>query len=219
MRTIGDLYKPDPILAAAFTQGVQAHAMAAGVLGKDGGMGGGARRGFQPRSFKGLATATGKLLAAPDGPRVAVMEMGGWDTHSGQGTLEGRLAPVLAGLADGLAAFPEAMGAAWSNTVVIAMTEFGRTVAVNGTGGTDHGAGGCAFLVGGAVAGGRVLTDWPGLATDRLLDGRDLRPTMDLRGLIKGVLRDHLKIADRGLDASIFPGGAAAQPVNGLIRV
>jgi uncharacterized protein (DUF1501 family) len=220
MQSLTELYAPDPTFATALSQGVAAHAMADSVLGAPTGMkAGGARRGVQPQSFKSLAQATGKLLAAAEGPRVAVMEMGGWDTHSGQGALDGRLAPQLGGLANGLAAFPEAMGAVWAKTVVIAMTEFGRTVAVNGTGGTDHGTGGCALLVGGAVQGGRVLTDWPGLSPDRLLDGRDLRPTIDLRSVIKGVLRDHLKIADRNLDASVFPESGGAKPLSGLVRV
>ncbi|MFY7962396.1 MAG: DUF1501 domain-containing protein [Elsteraceae bacterium] len=219
MQRLTELYAPDPTFAAALKQGVEAHAMAESVLGADQSMKSApARRGFQPQNFKLLAQATGKLLAATDGPRVAVLEMGGWDTHSGQGALDGRLAPLLGGLANGLAALPEAMGAAWSNTVVIAMTEFGRTVAVNGTGGTDHGTGGCALLIGGAVRGGRVLADWPGLSSDRLLDGRDLRPTIDLRGVVKGVLRDHLKIADRNLDGSIFPDSAAVKPLSGLVR-
>ena len=219
MDRIAALYGADPALLTSLTLGIQAHAMAASVLGQDPAMrAGGARRSFQPQSFKALAVATGKLLAAPEGPRVAVMEMGGWDTHSGQGVLDGRLAPALTGLSNGLAALPEAMGEAWGNTVAIAMTEFGRTVAVNGTGGTDHGSASCALLVGGAVNGGRVLTDWPGLSPDRLVDRRDLRPTIDLRSLVKGVLRDHLKIADRSLDASIFPDSGAAKPLGGLIR-
>ena len=221
MQTIANLYTPDPLLAGALKQGIQGHAMAAGVLGQEATMrsGGGPRRSFQPDSFKGLAVATGKLLAAPDGPRIAVMEMGGWDTHSGQGVLDGRLAPLLAGLANGLAALPGAMGPAWQNCVVIAMTEFGRTVAVNGTGGTDHGTGGCAFLVGGAVAGGRVHAHWPGLATGKLLDNRDLQPTTDLRSVVKGVLRDHLKIADPALDRTVFPGSPTVKPLSGLIRI
>jgi len=219
MQSLTELYAPDPAFAAALSQGVAAHAMAESVLGASSDMKGtAARRSFQPQSFKLLAQATGKLLAAPDGPRVAVMEMGGWDTHSGQGTLDGRLAPLLGGLANGLAALPDAMGSVWANTVVIAMTEFGRTVAVNGTGGTDHGTGGCALLTGGAVKGGRVLTDWPGLSADRLLDGRDLRPTIDLRSVVKGVLRDHLKLADRNLEASVFPDSGNVKPLAGLVR-
>jgi uncharacterized protein (DUF1501 family) len=101
---------------------------------------------------------------------------------------------------------------------VLVVTEFGRTVAANGTGGTDHGTGGCAFLLGGAVAGGRVLADWPGLARPALFEGRDLMPTLDLRAVIKGVLRDHLGLATAGLDAMVFPDSGAVSPVPGLIR-
>ena len=109
------------------------------------------------------------------------------------------------------------MGEAWSKTAVLVMTEFGRTVRANGTGGTDHGTGTVAFVAGGAVAGGRVLADWPGLGAGKLLEDRDLQPSMDLRALAKGLLASHLGLGEPAL-ARAFPGSEAAQPVGGLIR-
>jgi uncharacterized protein (DUF1501 family) len=110
------------------------------------------------------------------------------------------------------------LGPLWSKTTVLIVTEFGRTVAANGNRGTDHGAGAAAFLAGGAVRGGRVIADWPGLAPGQLFDGRDLRPTTDLRAVIKGVLGDHLGISRTRLDADVFPDSAGIAPMSGLIR-
>jgi uncharacterized protein (DUF1501 family) len=106
----------------------------------------------------------------------------------------------------------------WRHTVVLVATEFGRTAAINGTRGTDHGTGAAAFLLGGAVAGGRVLADWPGLSRASLLDNRDLKPTRDLRTVMKGVLRDHLGVPSAALDSQVFPGSAGVRPMNDLIR-
>jgi uncharacterized protein (DUF1501 family) len=110
------------------------------------------------------------------------------------------------------------LGDAWKQTAVLIATEFGRTVAVNGTRGTDHGTGACAFLVGGAVKGGRVIADWPGLASNNLYEGRDLKPTMDLRSVCKGVLAEHLNVSETQLESSIFPESKTAKPMPGLIR-
>ena len=104
------------------------------------------------------------------------------------------------------------------NTAVLLATEFGRTAAVNGTRGTDHGTGAAAFLIGGAVAGGRMLADWPGLAPAALHEGRDVRPTLDLRAVIKGVLHEQLGVADRALDSEVFPDSGAVRRIAGLIR-
>jgi uncharacterized protein (DUF1501 family) len=106
----------------------------------------------------------------------------------------------------------------WSKTVVLVATEFGRTAAINGTRGTDHGTGAAAFLLGGAVAGGRVIADWPGLSRSALYENRDLKPTRDLRTVMKGVLRDHLGVAESALDAKVFPDSAGAKSMDGLIR-
>ena len=126
-------------------------------------------------AFPALAKAAGEMLRAEDGPRIAALEIGGWDTHAGQTP---RLAGVLRQLDAGLAALKTGLGAAWRQTAVLVMTEFGRTVRMNGTKGTDHGTGTVAFVLGGAVAGGRVVADWPGLGAGRLFEDRDLQPTV-----------------------------------------
>ncbi len=161
-----------------------------------------------------LARAAGQLLAAWDGPRIAALELGGWDTHAAQ---RHRLDSPLSQLDAGMLALRDALGGAWADTAVLVMTEFGRTVRVNGTGGTDHGTGTVAFLAGGAVDGGRVAGTWPGLKASRLFENRDLAPTTDLRGLAKGVLSDHLGLDAAALD-QVFPSSRNASPVGGLIR-
>jgi len=156
-----------------------------------------------------------QLMAAPGGPTVGLLDLDGWDTHLRQGP---RLETLLAGLADGLASLPQALGPIWSKTVVLVVSEFGRTVAENGTRGTDHGTGGLALLAGGAVRGGRVIADWPGLGPRDQLDGRDLRPTTDLGQVVKGVLGDHLGLTRQVLDRDVLPSGARVQPLAGLVR-
>jgi uncharacterized protein (DUF1501 family) len=212
------LYAQDALLGPALADGLRAQTMSNAVLGEDMAKGpqGFGPQGFGPKSFKPLAEAAGKLLAAPDGPRIAALEMGGWDTHVGQGSVAGRLAQNLAGLADGLTALATALGPAWKETVVIAVTEFGRTVAVNGSGGTDHGTASVAFVMGGAVRGGRLRGDWPGL--DRLEENRDLRAATDARAVLKGVLRDHLGITAATLDRKVFPDAPGLRPMDGLVR-
>jgi len=199
---VAALYAGDAVLAGAFEEAVQSSAMADAVMAED----------------DGPMMAAGRLLAAGDGPRVAVLELGGWDTHVGQGLAKGRLAEALAKLAGGLNALAVALGPVWRDTVVVAVSEFGRTVAANGTGGTDHGTGGVALLLGGKVAGGRVLGRWPGLSAAALYQGRDLAPTTDLRAVFKGVLRDHLGIAPTALDGTIFPDSGAIAPLGGLVN-
>jgi uncharacterized protein (DUF1501 family) len=158
------------------------------------------------------------FLRRDDGPRVAVMETTGWDTHANEGGAQGQLAQRLAALDAGLREFRAALGPAWRNTAVLLATEFGRTAATNGTRGTDHGTGSAAFVVGGAVAGGRVLADWPGLGARALYEGRDLRPTLDLRSPMKALLHAQLGISDRELNAVVFPDSEGAKRLDGLIR-
>jgi uncharacterized protein (DUF1501 family) len=171
-------------------------------------------RGFGPNGFRPLAEAAGRLLAAPEGPRLAVLEMGGWDTHAGQGAENGRLANNLAGFAAGLDALAQALGPAWRQTIVVAVTEFGRTVKPNGSNGTDHGTGAALLLMGGALRGSRAIGDWPGL--DRLEEDRDLRVATDSRAVLKGVLRDHLGLDCAYLDRTVFPD-APARALPGLV--
>ncbi len=217
MQTIAELYRSDELLGPALAEGLKSQAFADRVM-NDG------QRMNQPpaagaQQFKQAAAAAGKLMAPGNGPKVAVMDIGGWDTHANQGGARGRLAGALQVLAEGLRDMAEALGPAWRQTAVLVVTEFGRTAAVNGTGGTDHGTAGAAFLLGGAVAGGRVLADWPGLASGKLYEGRDLAPTTDLRAVAKTVLTQHLAIPAQTVDARVFPGSAAARPIAKLLRV
>ena len=163
------------------------------------------------------ATAAARLMARPDGPRVAAISYGGWDTHADQGSVTGRLGRQLAALDKALGALKDGLAPVWADTVVAVVTEFGRTVRVNGTRGTDHGTGTIALLLGGAVKGGRVLADWPGLATAQLREGRDLAPTTDIRAVMQGVLAEHLGLDDRRLATEVFPDSGALPRLRGLV--
>lgn len=200
----------DPALAQALSSAISANGVAMDAGAGD------MRAG--PRSITPIAQIAARFLKDEAGPIAAVMEMGGWDTHANQGLEQGALARGLTSLDDGLDAFKREMGPAWANTVVIIATEFGRTVAPNGANGTDHGTGMAAFLAGGAVRGGRVLADWPGLARGALYEGRDLRPTTDLRGVFKGILADHLRVPNAALERDAFPDSGSVPGVQGLLR-
>jgi len=165
-----------------------------------------------------LFEGAGKLLAHPGGPRVAVLDASGWDTHVAEGAADGQLARRLQALDQALDAFKTALGPAWKKTAVVMATEFGRTVRPNGNGGTDHGTGGAAFLLGGAVAGGTVKADWVGLKPAVLKDGRDQPVKTDLRALFKGLLADHMGVSRAALDSSVFPDSGDVAPMKGLVR-
>ncbi len=169
------------------------------------------------RGFVDTAATAARFLSAADGPRIGALSVDGWDTHANEGAVTGNLANRFAGLDAGIKAFADGMGPAWKDTVVVLVTEFGRTAAANGTAGTDHGTATVALLIGGAVRGGRVLADWPGLAAKALHEGRDLAPTSDLRGVLKGVLKEHLGLSDAALAGDIFPDSAAVRPLSGLL--
>jgi uncharacterized protein (DUF1501 family) len=160
-----------------------------------------------------LARRAGEFLAAERGPRIGVIELGGWDTHTNQMGANAALANNLRALDDALDALHGALGAAWSRSMVLVATEFGREVAANGTLGSDHGTGGAAFVLGGAVKGGRVIADWPGLAKADRFEGRDLRVTTDLRAVMKGVLDGHLRVSKRAIEADVLPGSAALEAI------
>jgi uncharacterized protein (DUF1501 family) len=201
----------DPALASALDG-----AMSANAVAMDSGAGG--MTGAGPRNITPIAQIAARFLKDQSGPIAAVMDVTGWDTHANQGLDQGPLARALTSLDDGLDAFRTEMGPAWANTVVIVATEFGRTAAPNGAGGTDHGTGAAAFLAGGAVRGGRVLSDWPGLSQSALYENRDLRPTTDLRGVFKGVLSEHLRVPNGALESDAFPGSASASATQDLLR-
>ena len=167
--------------------------------------------------FSDAAGNAAKFLAQPDGPRVGALALDGWDTHFNEGIAHGRLAELLGSLDDALAAIKTNMGPAWGETVVALATEFGRTAHINGTEGTDHGTATVALLVGGALKGGRVIADWPGLKPAALYQNRDLAPTTDLRAVLKGVLKDHLRADDHMLAQNVFPGSDGVKPMVGLV--
>jgi uncharacterized protein (DUF1501 family) len=222
---ITDLYARDPLLSQRLADALASDTIAseaqaaADVAGEsDAPMAvSNEKRNFNARYVETARAAAG-FLKREDGPRVAMFDTTGWDTHANEGGAQGQLALRLRGLDAALEALKDSLGTVWRNTVVLIATEFGRTAAVNGTRGTDHGTGAAAFLLGGAVAGGRVLADWPGLARANLLENRDLKPTRDLRAVMKGVLRDHLRVPDAALDTKVFPGSAAVRAMDGLIR-
>jgi uncharacterized protein (DUF1501 family) len=166
-----------------------------------------------------LFEGAGRLLANDGGPRIAVLDASGWDTHVNEGAGDGQLARRLAALDTALDAFRTALGPAWSKTTIVMATEFGRTVKPNGSAGTDHGTGGAAFLFGGAVAGGKVKAEWVGLKPEALKDGRDQPARTELRALFKGTLLEHLGVPKSELDASVFPDSAGVVPLTQLIRV
>jgi uncharacterized protein (DUF1501 family) len=171
-----------------------------------------------PDRVAAVARMAANLMRSDGGPQIAVIEAGGWDTHANQGGAKGLLAARLAGLDKGLQSLAGELGPMWPQTAVLVVTEFGRTAAVNGTRGTDHGTGGCAFLLGGAVRGGQVIADWPSLSRTALLDNRDLRPTLDLRSVFKGVLDEHMHVDANTLAKRVFPDSSGAHPLQGLIR-
>jgi len=172
----------------------------------------------QVRAFFAEAAGTAaKFLARDDGPRIGALAFNGWDTHVDEGADSGRLATLLGALDGALAAAEKSMGDAWRETVVTVVTEFGRTARINGTNGTDHGTGTVALLAGGALKGGRVIADWPGLKAADLYEGRDLAATTDLRAVLKGLLKDHLRANDEALATSVFPGSADVKAMAGLV--
>jgi uncharacterized protein (DUF1501 family) len=209
LATVRSLYRErDPQMFGMLVRGLKADSVA-GDLNDDNSATSSLRKGFR---------GAGRLLAAADGPRIAVLCVDGWDTHDDQGGVQGEHARLLAELDAGMSDFRRCVGAAWHRTVMVCATEFGRTIRINGGNGTDHGVGTATLLAGGAVNGGRIFGDWPGLAPSQLYEGSDLRPTTDLRSVFKGVLRDHLGVPMRLLNAKIFPGSANIPALSNLVK-
>jgi len=225
---LADLYSKDEWFAARLSEAVQTDKLAEGpeIAMTDRPPAaqpamtppGAALKAAPPDRVSGVARMAATLMRSDGGPEVAVIEATGWDTHANQGGAKGVLAQRLTGLDKALRVLADGLGPLWPQTAVLVVTEFGRTAAMNGTRGTDHGTGGCAFLVGGAVRGGRVIVDWPGLARTSLLDNRDLRPTADLRSVFKAVLDEHMRVDARTLATRIFPDSSGAPPLTGLMR-
>lgn len=236
LERITDLYAGDPLLASRLADALSADAIANASTGGDaastdamqpspGVDGVDSIRSNQPLLQRGkparyteVVRAAAGFLRRDDGPQVAVFDTTGWDTHANEGSAEGQLAGRLAALDSALRTLKNELGPAWADTAVLLATEFGRTAATNGTRGTDHGTATAAFLLGGAVQGGRVLADWPGLSSHALYQGRDLKPTADLRSVLKGILSEHLLVPSAALDSSVFPNSASARPFKGLFR-
>ncbi len=209
-----DLYARDSMLGPALAMALETDEAASAMAENMDGMRGLGSRGAGPQAYRIIAEAAGNIMAAPGGPDVAVVSLDGWDTHVRQGGAEGQLANRFQGLDEALAVLQARIAAHWDRAAVLVVTEFGRTVRVNGAGGTDHGTGAAALLLGGAVRGGRLAGDWPGL--DRLHEDRDLIPATDLTALFKGVLMAHWGL-DRGdLDRTVFPANRSA-PLTGLL--
>nr|WP_028205897.1 DUF1501 domain-containing protein [Paraburkholderia nodosa] len=198
---VSALYEADPQLRALWTSAMNARGLAGDASARQ-----------DPASVGKLAAS---FLSRPDGPRIAMIETGGWDTHSAQNA---RLANQLKALDTMLASLRDGLGPAWDKTTVLVATEFGRTAAANGTGGTDHGQASVAMLVGGAVAGGRVQADWPGLRSTDLYESRDLRPTASLDALIAGAAAESLGLDPHRTASTLFGDAGTKNAATGLIR-
>jgi uncharacterized protein (DUF1501 family) len=230
---ITDLYSKDPVLSVRLADALMADSIVAGSgaamaepaaatmaapAAAATAQGAQAPPAQAPPQYAEIVRAAAGFLRQEDGPQVAVFDTTGWDTHANEGGAEGQLAGRLAALDKGLATLKTELGATWKDTAVLLVTEFGRTAAINGTRGTDHGTATMSLLVGGAVAGGRVVADWPGLSGRALYQGRDLMPTLDLRCVLKGVLEEHLGVPAGALDTAVFPGSERARALRGLVR-
>jgi len=220
IRRLLDLYRhTDPSFARVLEGRTKLGALAeaGGMEQKPTGPGSGPPLAQLRAYFADAVGTAAKFLAEPDGPRVGGLALDGWDTHYNEGIGTGFLAQLLGALDGALASAQTNMGPAWQDTVVVLATEFGRTARINGTSGTDHGTATVMLLAGGALKGGRVIADWPGLHPANLLEDRDLAPTTDVRAVLKGVLKDHLRADDRALVADVFPGSDGVKPIAGLV--
>ena len=231
---LADLYAKDPLLGPALASGLETRDMAkaAAAMAQAQNTGGqsvasmpvqpgqpapAAQPRQNPDAARQMGATVAKFMQEPNGPQIVAISIDNFDTHANQGAAQGLLATrltyldsVLGGLADGL-------GPEWSNTVVVAATEFGRTARVNGTGGTDHGTASTALVLGGALKRTGIVGDWPTLQQARLFENRDTAPTLDMRALFKGVLAEHLGIERKALDSQIFPDSAMAQATRGVV--
>ena len=203
------LYRGDAVLHGRFEASLQQQ----DLVGEEPMAGGNARRsGMTP-----LLQATARILKPDGGPNIAAVEFSGWDTHANQGLTGGALDRLLRQLADGLLAMRTEMEQAWADTTVVVMTEFGRTARPNGTRGTDHGTAGAGFVIGPHVAKSAVYTDWPGLGDRALFEGRDLRPTLDTRAVLKAAIASSFDLTAAQLDR-VFPGSAGVRAAFDILR-
>ena len=182
-------------------------------MGEEPAAGRGARRG----GITPMMRAAAHIMRQADGPNIAAMEFSGWDTHANQGLAGGALDRLLGQLAEGVIEFRSEMGPAWIGTTMVVMTEFGRTARPNGTRGTDHGTAGAGFIIGPTVKRSAVFSDWPGLGDAALFEGRDLKPTLDTRAVLKGALAGAFDLTPAQLDR-VFPGSYSITGAHGLMR-
>lgn len=208
LQRLNVMYRTDKALYGRFEAAVQQQ----DVVGEESMARGGAGRG----GITPLLQAAARILKQDDGPNIAAVEFSGWDTHANQGLAGGALDRLLAQLAGGLMAFRADMGAAWSSTTVVVMTEFGRTARPNGTRGTDHGTAGAGFILGPKVARSTVFTDWPGLDDRSLFEGRDLKPTLDVRAALKGAIAGTFDLSRAQLDR-VFPNAPESRVLYDLM--
>lgn len=209
LQQLGVLYRADQALSGRFESAIQQGDM----IGEEPMARGGAGRG----AMSPLMQAAARILRPDDGPNIAAMEFSGWDTHANQGLAGGALDRLLGQLAEGLLALRTGMGPAWATTTVVVMTEFGRTARPNGTRGTDHGTAGAGFLIGPQVAKSAVHADWPGLDDRSLFEGRDLKPTLDVRSVLKAAIAGTFDLTRAQLDR-VFPGAPEAKAMVDLMR-
>lgn len=216
LQRLQPLYAADVRLAAPFARAVarQTGSLAPGSGAAMAPIGLGKPRKQQMAGLPVMMAAAGGFMGKADGPRVAFVEDDGWDTHANEAAIVTR---KIAELDAGLKAFHQSIGAMWGRTVVIVATEFGRTAHVNGTGGTDHGTGGSMFLAGGALRGGRVAGNWPGIGSGELYQNRDVHATTDFRSVFKGVLTAHLGVAESLLESRVFPGSESVESLGNLV--
>lgn len=212
---IQKVYQHDKIFASSFEKALAVQDMTMDSM--DGNEAKLTRKSRSPQAFLTMAQMAGKMLEQSSGPRIATLELGGWDTHANQGAEGGRMANNLSLFARGISAMKEEMKGSWNKTVVVAVSEFGRTARANGDRGTDHGTAGTMFLFGGGLKGGRVYHRWPGLASSELYENRDVRPTIDVRGVMKGVMMDHYGLSETILSSTIYPKSTQVIPLRKFI--
>ena len=196
------MYSGDDALSVAYREGKKSHQRLTAMLEQD--MRQSSGNAPSALGFAGIAEQAGRVLARDPNVRLAFLAIGGWDTHINQGAIEGQLANHLRPLGDGIATLARALGSHLSDTVIVMMSEFGRTAHENGNGGTDHGHGNVLWVLGGGVRGGGVYGAWPGLAPENLYEGRDLAVTTDFRDAIGMVLAHHMRLSPAQL-AIVFP--------------
>ncbi len=205
---LANLYEADSLFSKAYAD-------ARGALKPDVNMGGMQARRGQQQNVPLAARAAAEFLKSPNGPRIAVMEIQGWDTHFGQAW---RLRALFEQYAKGLLELKSGLGSTWANTAVLTVSEFGRTAAENGSRGTDHGTGGIALLAGGAVDGGRIIGKWPGLSERALYEGRDLNPVNAYERLFKSALIFHLGLSEGFVEDNVFPDSSGLTAIETLFR-